>query len=235
MSDYLEINYEKNMEMLSKAYNYCEETLSHQDIINELYNDDDLKKQLCLIELNKVQNQKEADILVFNLTNHSGPIRETASYKILDLISQKKFCDFFQTKEILNTFIKAVTDINPSVSRNTVEIIKYTNNKKYIYEKLINEIKITLSQMQDIKQNRSYTVNKKNFNIYWNLEAIINIADFIRCDENLIYVLNETAKSNDYTIREKTAKCAKTFSLTQILNLFKEDQNIYVRKFAISN
>ena len=62
--------------------------------------DDDLKKQLCLIELNSVNSQSEADILVFNLTGHSGPVRETASFKILDLIQQENFKKFFQTQKM---------------------------------------------------------------------------------------------------------------------------------------
>lgn len=236
MENYLEINYEKNMQMLSDAIEYCKENYSHEDIIKVLQGDNDLEKQLCLIELKNINLQNEADILVYNLTGHAGPVRETASYKILDLIQKEEYKNFFQTENIMNTFVKAVTDINPTVSRNTTEIIKYVENAQYIYSEIIGEIKNTLSQMEDIKQTRSYVANKKNFNLYWNLEALISIADRVNTDNELVEILEQTAYSNDYTIREKTAKAACEFSKTnndfkKILDILKDDENIYVKKY----
>lgn len=235
MENYLEINYEKNMSMLSQAISYCDEDLSHEDIIKELSSDNDLKKQLCLIELNKINSQKEADILVWNLTGKSGPIRETASFKILDLISRDEFRHFFQSKEILGIFIKGITDINPSVSRNIVEVIKYVDDSQLLYFEIIKELENTLSQMEDVKQNRSYVLNKKNFNLYWNIEALISISSRVISDEKLLEILKQTALSIDYTIREKTAKAAMEFSLTnsvfnEIIDILKADENVYVRK-----
>ena len=236
MENYLEINYEKNMQMLSDAIKYCKENYLHEDIIKVLKGNNDLEKQFCLIELKSVNSQDEADILVYNLTQHSGPVRETTSYKILDLIQKEEFKNFFQTENIMNTFVKAVTDINPTVSRNTTEIIKYVENAQYIYNEIIKEIKTTLANMEDIKQTRSYVANKKNFNLYWNLEAIISIADRVNADIELIEILKQTALSNDYTIREKTAKAASEFLKTDdnfktILDILKDDENIYVRKY----
>lgn len=225
-------NFENNMKMLSHAVKCCEEKLGHDDIIAELYGDDDIKKQFCLIELKKINSQKEADILVYNLTQHSGPIRETAAYKISELISITEFNRYFQTKEIISTFIKAITDINPSVSRSAVEIIKYINDIEYLYSGIIKELKNTLSTIDNEVKNRSYVQNKKNFNLYWNLEAIISIHDRITPDEDLISILKITAHSNDYTIREKTAKAAKILNLDDITELLKNDTNIYVRKYT---
>ena len=235
MENYLEKNYEKNMQMLSDAVKYCEENFLHEDIINILYTDDDLKKQLCLIELSKVNSQKEADILVFNLTGHSGPVRETASYKILDLIQKKEYNSYFQTEKIRETFVKAIVDINPSVSRNAVEIIKYVDNAEFLYEEIIKEINKTLESLDDIKQNRSYIANKKNFNLYWNLEALISLSNRINAGNELIEILQKTALSNDYTIREKTAKAAVEFVKTNknfnvVIEKLKDDENVYVKK-----
>jgi len=145
MSYYSEIDYNKNLEMLSIAAEYCSKQLNHADIISGLSENDDLKKQICIIELSYIENQNEADILAGNLTGHSSPIREAASYKILELIQKDDFKPFFQTEDILNSFSKAVIDINPSVSRNAVQIIKYADNKTYIYNNLIEEINCTLS------------------------------------------------------------------------------------------
>ena len=97
MENYLEINYENNMKMLSEAIKCCEDNYSHEDIIEVLKSDDDIKKQFCLIELKSINNQEEANILVHNLTNHSGPIRETSAFKIGELIFQNEYKKYFQT------------------------------------------------------------------------------------------------------------------------------------------
>jgi hypothetical protein len=231
MENYLEINFEKNMKMLSEAIKCSEDNYSHNDIIDVLKGDDDIKKQFCLIELNKIDSQEEANILVFNLTNHSGPIRETSAFKIGDLISNIEYKKYFQTKEIIDTFVKAITDINPSVSRYSIDFIKFVDDVEYLYKRIIEEIKITLSNIDETVKNRSYVQNKKNFNLYWNLEAIIAIADKITLQEELIEILEKTALSNDYTIREKTAKTASLLNVQSVLTLLKDDENVYVRKY----
>ena len=236
MEDFLEQNYEKNMNMLNLAFKYCTEDYTHSELINELYHDDDLKKQFCLIELKKIDSQNEADAIVYNLTGKSGPVREAASFKILELIQNPEYKQFFQSNNIIDTFVKAVVDINPSVSRNMVQVIKFVDNFDYLYEKIIEQINHTLNKMDEIKQNRSYTTNKNNFNLYWNLEALINISNKINADEKLLNILRITAKSNDYTIREKTAKTANKLSdrfctFNAILEILQDDTNIYVKKY----
>lgn len=233
MKDYSEV-YENNIKLLNSAIECCNQHFSHEDLIDELALDNDIKKQLCLIELKELKSQKEADLLVFNLTGKSGPVREAASYKILELIKNEKFNGFFQTTSILDSFTNAITDINPSVSRNTVEIINFIENTDYIIQNIINAILTTLNSMKDIKQNRSYVANKKNFNLYWNLEALSILADKISIDDDLISIINVTYKSNDYTIREKTAKLIynlKSDIFNDIVQILKNDDNIYVKKY----
>lgn len=236
MDNYHEINFENNMKTLSQAVKYCARDYTHDDIITVLRSNDDIQKQLCLIELNMINSEEEAYILVNNLTGHCGPVRETAAYKILFLISKDDFKNFFQKKEIIDSFIKAITDINPSVSRYTVEIIKYIKDSRYLYNEIIKEINNTLSLTDTKTKNRSYVQNKKNFSLYWNLEAIISIADNISPSAELFDILITTAESNDYTIREKTAKAASIFSLKNplfkdILKKLENDTNIYVRNY----
>ncbi len=231
MENYLEINYENNMKMLSEAIKCCEDNYSHEDIIEVLKSDDDIKKQFCLIELKSINNQEEANILVHNLTNHSGPIRETSAFKIGELIFQNEYKKYFQTKEIIDSFVKAITDINPSVSRYTVEFIKNIDDVEYLYKRIIEEIIITLSKTDETVKNRSYVQNKKNFNLYWNLEAIIAISENISIAKELEEILQKTALFNDYTIREKTAKVASVLKIESVLNLLKDDDNVYVKKY----
>lgn len=237
MENYLEINYENNMKMLAQALKYCEQNFLHEDLINELSSDDDIKKQLCIIELKKINSQQEANLLVDNLTGKSGPVREAASFKILELISDASYKVFFQTREITDAFTKGITDINPAVSRNTVEIIKYVDDSNYLINNIIRELNNTLSKMDDIKQNRSYKTNKKNFNLYWNLEALINLSEKLILNDDIIKIINITYESNDYTIREKTAKLISVLDnemvFRNIIDILKNDDNIYVSKYFI--
>ena len=234
MENFIEINYEKNMSMLSQAVKYCEINFLHEDLINELALDNELKKQLCIILISKLNSQTEANLLVSNLTGKSGPIREAASTKILDLISDENYRRYFQGESILDVFVKAITDINPSVSRSLIEIVKFVDNTDYLYKNLIAEINKTLAELSEIKQNKSYVANKKNFNLYWNLEAIISISAKINPQKELAEILEVTAMSNDYTIREKTAQVLYLFDnfiFDNAKNILKYDNNIYVKKY----
>ncbi len=236
MENFSEINYKKNMNMLSQAVKYCKINFLHDDLINELYHNNDLKKQLCIILISKLNSQAEADALVCNLTGKSGPVRETTACKILELIKNPDYQPYFQTQNITDAFIKAVTDINPSVSRNITETIKYVLNAQYIFDNIIKEIKASLNETLKIKKNRSYLKNRKNFGLYWNLEAVAGISDKIQPDNELLEILKLTALSDDYTIREKTAKTARCFisrdnRYSAVLDLLKNDNNIYVKKY----
>ena len=132
---------------------------------------------------------------------------------------------------IIDTFVKAITDINPSVSRYTVEFIKFVDDVDYLYKRIIEEIGITLSNIDETVKNRSYVQNKKNFNLYWNLEAIVSLSSKIQLEQELTNILLKTALSNDYTIREKTAKVASLLQVSPVLDLLKDDENVYVKKY----
>ncbi len=235
MENYSEIIYENNIKTLNEAVNLCCIDFSHEDIINELYLNNDIKKQLCIIELKYINNQEEADILVKNLTEHSGPVREVCSFKILDLISNDNFKVFFQTKEIINSITKAITDINPSVSRNIIQTLKYINNYEYLIFNIISQINQTLDELKNITKSHSYIANKKNFNLYWNLEALISLDNKIKLTNELMNIIKKTSNSNDYTIREKTAKLIYNLDSSEQfqeeINILKNDDNIYVSKY----
>ena len=67
--------------------------------------------------------------------------------------------------------------------------------------------------------------------MYWNLEAIIAISENISAPKELEEILQKTALFNDYTIREKTAKVASVLKIESVLNLLKDDDNVYVKKY----
>ena len=232
MEDYSEL-YENNMQNLNHAIDCIGVKYTHEDLINELLSDDDIKKQLCIIEIKEINSQKEADLLVYNLTGKSGPVREAASFKILELIKRTDYKHYFQTENIINTIVKGITDINPTVSRNMVDAVIFIDNFEFLINRIIVEIKQTLASMEDIKQNHSYKANKKNFNLYWNLEALSNLSDKININNDIVNIIKIVSNSNDYTIREKAAKfiCTVQNSIfNDIAEILKNDVNIYVRK-----
>lgn len=236
MENYLETNYENNMKMLKEAISYCGQEFSHDDLIKELSSDNDIKKQLCIIEIKKVESVNEASLLAANLTGKSGPVREVCSFKFLELISDNEFQRFFQTKEILDIVIKAITDINPAVSRNMTEVVRYISDYKYLINGITDEINITLNDMENIKgQNRSYVLNKKIFNLYWNLEALISIADKIEINDVIVNIINSVSLLKEYTIREKAAKLISILNrpefFSDAINRLQNDDNIYVKKY----
>ena len=100
-----------------------------------------------------------------------------------------------------------------------------------IVDKLIKEIKI-----MDLT-SKQYILSKKNFQLYWNLEALSLITEYV--DYAVISDLLEyTSSFPDYTIREKSAKILSKYdeSDTIILkNKMLSDENYYVKKCACSS
>ena len=227
--------FDQNMQMLDEAFGYCNENFGHEKIISALCCGNDLKKQICIIELNCINNQAEADLLMFHLTEHSGPLRESASFKILELIQNDKYRRFFQTKSIYDIMLKSVTDINPAVSRNACGIIKYADDAEYILNGLISALNKAFEESENTKKQHAYTVNKKNFGIYWNLEALSSAAakaGILKRSAFVLAAVEKAAAANDYTVREKAAKAACAYKLENIVNMLKSDNNMYVRMQA---
>ena len=85
----------------------------------------------------------------------------------------------------------------------------------------------------DFKDGK-YKVNKEAFKLYWCLETIYVFWDKINISE-LKTILSKSAKINEYTIREKTAKIlTRDFDdsdLSKIRLSLKNDSNYYVRRF----
>ena len=135
------------------------------------------------------------------------------------------------TSGILYSFVPGTKAKADEVNANFLAVlnkIEETNSAK---------LNVDLSNIDETSKNRSYVQNKKNFNLYWNLEALAGISDKVVPTSELQGLLEKTALSNDYTIREKTAKVAYLFSsknsnFKKIIELLKDDNNIYVKKFV---
>lgn len=225
-----------NTKMIEKAYEYCCQNLSHQDIIAELQTDDELKRQLCILSLKYLDDDKEADILLSNLTNNSGPIREAASVKINELIKNENFVSLFQKEATINIFLKAVMDVNPSVCRNIIEILPAVEKHKYLINRLFEIIFELFEELKDFKDYKSHVINKKVFKLYWSLEAAVNLLPFIDFCPEFEEILTRAAFFEEYTIREKSAKIIsllkyKTAKIDELISILQNDENLYVRRY----
>lgn len=224
----------QDIELTKRAYAYSQKEYSHDEIMKIILSEDEIEKQICIINLAALRSKKEAHALVSNLTGHMTPVRELTSFKILELLQNGECIDYFQDENTLSVFLDGVIDINPAVSRNMVEILKYIKNKKFCLDSLKIRIKKLIDEIREVPKNKSYIANKKNFSLYWYLEALYVLLKPENLDDDYTEILEECSLSNEYTIREK---CAKILSLLKnshdermknIISRLQNDENFYV-------
>lgn len=224
---------------IEKAALLCEKEYTREDIFRVLKMDNsknpdiDIEKQICILKLDTVVSQEEADILVFHQTQQHGLIREAVSQKINEFMKDPKSVVFFQTKEISNTLLKAVNDINPNVCRTIIEVLPLIKDKEYFLSILYPRFEQVFAELEKLKRSRLFT--KMLFNLYWCLESLSVLNASV--DERLEKLLLTTSKFKDYTIREKTAMVLSGLKQTspvleEIKARLKNDVNFYVRRCA---
>lgn len=236
MKYFFDVNKSDSIDLTEAAYNNCHKHFSHSEIMQLLKSSDDVQKQACIINMEQIFTEEEAELLIHNLTDQSTPVREACAFKINQFMNNKDLKKFFQSERIIDVFIKAINDVNPTVARNIIEIIDKIENKKYFQDKLYKKIFVILDELKDFIGIKNYLLNKKTFNLYWCLESIAKISDDIEQDSRLYEILNLSSKFNDYTIREKTAKvlsCLKDYNsdFKEIINTLRKDDNLYVRRY----
>ncbi len=228
----LVLKQKQDIELTKLAYSYSQEEYSHEKIVKILSQNDEIKKQICIISLDRLDSEEEADLLVSNLTNHPTPVREVTSFKILELCPE--YSKYFQSQKTLDIFLSGIIDINPSVSRNVVDILEYVENKDYCLEALKPKISALIKEIAEIPKNKSYTANKKNFSLYWYLEALYVFLKEEKADEETVEILDLCSQSGEYTIREKCAKIVSLYKnssderIKNIIGKLENDENFYV-------
>ena len=120
-----------------------------------------------------------------------------------------------------------------------LEIIKTLKSDKnfidFFIPKLLNQTKVLINEVEKFDfQDGKYKINKEVFKLYWYLEAIYELTDYITITD-LKSIIEKTKDINEYTIREKTAKIlTKNFddeTCQKIKEFLKQDKNYYVRRF----
>ena len=219
-------------ELTKRACELCEKNFSYDELFEILKNGTDDEKQICILKIPRINSQQDADLLLFHLTNQHGTVREAAAEKINELM--KNGCaNFFQTDFAREKLLCAINDVNPNICRFIIEILPLLNEsqKKKFFDELYDlTLKVSYEARELNVRNRSHVYTKKIFNLYWCLETISAIVE--KPSEKLGKIIEETFDSEEYTIREKTAKFLKKVNAKQYAHFFKimqNDENFYVK------
>ena len=228
----LDENFETALELVSK-------TMSDEELYELLKNGNIPEKQIAALKIENVTSKDQAEILIANLTGQDGKIREAVSLRINEFISNPQCINYFEDIKAYDIFLEAIIDINGNICRNIINAVANlkTNAEftKYFLNKLINKIWELVDVIKDFDlQDGKYKVNKEVFKLYWCLETLYEFAAAADISE-LKKILVVTAKINDYTIREKTAKILtlkfEDAELEALRLTLKQDRNYYVRRF----
>lgn len=227
-------NLEKNNQDFNQALNIYENDYSHEDLIYFLKNGSVAQKQAAALKLDCLNSENDAQILMSNLTNCDGKIREAVSFRLNEFLSahSEYFVNFS------DIFLDAIIDINGNICRNTISALKYM--KKYpdfaacFCKKLtFNTLELARKAEKFDVQDGKYKVNKEIFKLYWYLEMIYEYCDYIS-HETIADILFLAKNVHDYTIREKVAKILSKVNsgyFDKIREELSKDENYYVRRF----
>lgn len=224
---------------IERAVEFCEKEYTRSDIFSVLNTttsqnpDINMEKQICILKLQDILSQDEADLLVFHQTGQHGLIREAAAQKINEFLKNSVYRKFFQTKYVADILVKAVNDINPNICRTIIEVLPFLQDKDYFLTKLYERFEEVFDELEQLKRSNWYT--KKLFNLYWCLEALSSVNADI--DERLERVLERTSQFRDYTIREKTAMILSTITTSSLIidsikQKLENDENFYVKRYS---
>lgn len=231
MNNTLDTSLEHNF---NTALKLCERNYSYEELLGLILSENIVEKQIGVLNLTEIKSQEDAMILVSNLVGQDGKIREVVAFKINEFIINPTFSLYFDTEKIYEILLEGIMDINGNVCRQIVGLCNENDGfKKYLCEKLPERLKKILIKIEDLSaEEKQYVISKRNFQLYWALEALFNCIDNIEINF-VIDTLKETAEFEDYTIREKTAKILSKLNIQGLLELknkLKNDENYYVRK-----
>ena len=221
------------------ALNFYETEYSHEQLIELLEHGNITQKQIAALKLSSINCEKDAQILLANLTGQDGKIREAVSLKLTEFLSDKNSVKYFKASKNAQIFLDAIIDINGNICRNVITAItNFKEDKEFcnIFCEKLSDLTLELIKIVEKFnfQDGKYKVNKEAFKLYWCLETI-----YLFCDKMNFQVLKEILKRSsnigEYTIREKCAKILtnnfEDKDLLEIKQKLKNDSNYYVRRF----
>ena len=96
----------------NKALTLCSESYTKEQLLCFLKDGNLPEKQFAALEINSIDSQEEADILMSNLTGCDGKIREAVALKIFQLMQGNPESREFFAKLPAKTYADATIDIN---------------------------------------------------------------------------------------------------------------------------
>ncbi|HNW26348.1 MAG TPA: hypothetical protein PLG15_02650 [Candidatus Gastranaerophilaceae bacterium] len=223
-------------ENFNNSLNTIPQNHSYEELLELLKSGGVSQRQLAALELEEIKSKNDAKILVSNLIGQDGKIREAVSFKINEFVKNKNYIQFFIDENIFKKLLQGIMDINGNVCRNIVSCELFLNKdfRGFLCKNLpkkIDEILILIKNLN--KDEKQYKISKRNFQLYWSLEALFEIIEEIDL-EKIKKILFETAEFKDYTIREKTAKILTRINSPFFVKLkekLKNDENYYVKRY----
>lgn len=230
-SNMIDLKHDFNVAMKMSA-----EKFEYDALIEFLRIGKDVEKQLAALELAEIKSHKDALVLVSNLVGQDGKIREVVAFKINELVKNEKYVNYFVGNEFFEIFLLGIMDINGNICRMVVELTLIPEFKIFLAEKLPSCIEEILQVIMHLgKDEKQFKISKRNFQLYWSLEALFNIVDVVDF-LTIKDILQATANFEDYTIREKTSKILGKISspiFDELKEKLKNDSNYYVRRYLV--
>lgn len=213
----------------------CEKDFSHEELIMFLKSGNLIERQHAALNIECVQSNSEANILMSNLVGIDGKIREAAALKISELTLQTP--EYFFDQQNYEIFSNATIDIDGNVCRMAINsasnLIRNESFSRYYAQKMIDIINEALDEISKFTfRDKKYKINKQIFKIYWSLEALITFYAYADI-KNLKEILTKCCNLPEYTVREKCARILCTVAidseLAVLTDKLKKDDNYYVR------
>ena len=227
----LDTNFESACELVSN-------TFTHNELVEMLSNGNIPQKQFAALELDCLNNDSEAMILLSNLTGCDGKIREAVALRLNILLHKyPEYQKFFVSDFSANIFADATIDINANICRLVVDSVsKLCQNIDFssaYFNKILVFIDEAFAQLDKfIYKDKKYVINKQLFKLYWSLEALkLYVLEMDK--DKLKLILNRVLLENEYTIREKAAQILSLFNsddFNELKSKIKADDNYYVRQ-----
>lgn len=221
--------------LASKSFNYDE-------IIEKLKSDEDKNKAIYILNLNDLKNQNDANLLLKHLTDYPNDIREACAFKLDEFLNgcDKNSQTFFllaNNEKAINTLIKSISDINPSICRLVIGTLNKFSFQKLLQDNIIKKSFEIITNENLNKTKKGYKINKQIFALYWNLDALSHLNLIL--NDVLKELLTKCANMDEfYTIREKISKIIynnpsfnKDNDIINIKKKLKQDNSFYVSRF----
>lgn len=217
---------------LRKNFNYDE-------LINVLNTDNIKEKHFAVLELEELYSANDAKLLASNLVGQDGKIREAVAFKINELTQNPQYLELFLSNDIFEILLEGIMDINGNVCRQIIGSKFFENNlfRDFLCKELPERITEIINKIKKLDLSaKQYVVSKRNFHLYWCLEALYNIIETVEF-RDIKEIIFFCGGFYDYTIREKTAKILTKLDnpeLNELKEKLMNDENYYVKRYMRS-